>query len=120
MMSQEDSGVIAPNTRVTVGQLIITMKRQSRCIAHNVILAHYQEQVVEAMLLLLDEQGWPLHALLPLRPVSLADGELCRVMWREQTIALSRLVTSSTGLFPTIALLTSKARGVSTSVGDSG
>jgi hypothetical protein len=89
MMSQEGSGAISDNTRVTVGQLIIAMKRRSRCIAHNVTLAHYQEQAVEAMLLLLDEQGWPLHSLLPLLPASLADGELCRVVWREQTIALS-------------------------------
>jgi hypothetical protein len=65
------------------------MKRRSRCIAHNVALAHYHEQAVEAMLLLLDEQGWPLHSLLPLLPTSLADGELCRVAWREQTLAFS-------------------------------
>jgi hypothetical protein len=89
-MPQEDSeAIISADTRVTVGQLIIAMKRRSRCIAHNVTLAHYQEQAVEAMLLLLDEQGWPLHALLPLLPASLVDGELCRVVWQEQTIAFS-------------------------------
>lgn len=89
-MPQEDSeAIISADTRVTVGQLIIAMKRRSRCIAHNVTLAHYQEQAVEAMLLLLDEQGWPLHSLLPLLPTSLADGEMCRVAWREQTIAFS-------------------------------
>jgi hypothetical protein len=81
--------IISADTRVVVGQLIVAMKRHSRCIAHNVMLAHYHEQAVEAMLLLLDEQGWPLHSLLPLLPASLVDGELCRVVWRERTIALS-------------------------------
>jgi hypothetical protein len=89
-MSQETPGAISLKTRVVVGQLIVALKPQIRCLVCNVTLEHYQEQTVEAVLLLLDEeQGQPLSELLPLLPASLADGELCRVVWREQTIALS-------------------------------
>jgi hypothetical protein len=89
-MSQETPGAISLKTRVVVGQLIVALKPQIRCLVCNVTLEHYQEQAVEAVLLLLDEeQGQPLSELLPLLPASLADGELCRVVWREQTIALS-------------------------------
>jgi hypothetical protein len=93
-MQQEDLGAISANTRVAVGQLIITMRQvamqqPSRCIAYNVAQAHYQDQAVEAALLISDEQGSQLREVLPTLPTSLRDGEQCRVMWREQTIALS-------------------------------
>jgi hypothetical protein len=88
-MQQAVPGAISLKTRVGVGQLIVILPRQYRCLVSGVTLAHYQQQAVEALLLLLDEQGQPLRELLPLLPVSLADSELCRVVWREQTIALS-------------------------------
>lgn len=88
MTLKEEFVAISANTRVVVGQLIVLLPGQCRCLVCNVTLAHYQEQAVEAMLLLLDEQGQPLHTLLPLLPASLADGKLSRVVWREQTIAL--------------------------------
>jgi hypothetical protein len=89
-MPQETPGAISLKTRVVVGQLIVALKPQIRCLVCNMTLEHYQEQTVEAVLLLLDEeQGQPLSELLPLLPASLADGELCRVVWREQTIAFS-------------------------------
>lgn len=88
-MSQEDLGAISANTRVATGQLIVAINQQSSYLVSNVALAHYRSKAVKAILLHLDEQGEPLHALLPLLPDSLAHGKLCRVMWREQTIALS-------------------------------
>ena len=47
---------------------------------------------VNAMLFVLrplDEGGQPFGSLLPIMPRSLAQGQLCRIVWREQTIALS-------------------------------
>lgn len=45
-MLKEEFGAIPANTRVAVGQLIVVLPDQCRCLVCNVTLAHYQKQAV--------------------------------------------------------------------------